>query len=420
MTGFRFWSRAALLASSALLVAPALAQTEASSDGDAEERVATSGAALVLRKIVVGAGHEKIAIETPQAVTVIDQEDLEAEQPTTIGDVLRDLPGITTVGSDRVLGESFNIRGFGTATSSDESRIIVQVDGATKFHEQYRLGSLFTDPELYKSIEVLRGPASSTLYGSGALAGVIRLETKDASDYLADDDPFGLRQKFEFSSNGEGFLTSTVVAWRPADNVDILAAFNYRSADEIQDGDGNEIAGSDFEAPSGLIKGSVTFGQDDAHEFGASYQYWTTEARSTYAQTETSPAFGLVDRETTDTTAILEYNYLPAGNDLIDLGVTISYSESDVEQSNASNVGAFGGSTLFQDTHYAYEFIETRVENTSTFVGENYENYLTIGIQTQNQTRTADSISEGFPPGPGSVPAGETEGISFQDRKSVV
>ena len=122
-----------------------------------------------LQRIVVGAGVEKVAIDTPQAVTVLDQEDIDAEQPMTIGDIFRQVPGITVVGSDRVGGQSFNIRGIGDLGSSDESKIIVSVDGAVKFYEQYRMGSFFSDPELYKRVEVLRGPASSTLYGSGAI-----------------------------------------------------------------------------------------------------------------------------------------------------------------------------------------------------------------------------------------------------------
>ncbi|MCS6760091.1 MAG: hypothetical protein MO852_15030 [Candidatus Devosia euplotis] len=36
-------------------------------------------------------------------------------------------------------------------------RIAVNVGGAKKFYEQYRMGSFFSDSELYEQVEVLRG-----------------------------------------------------------------------------------------------------------------------------------------------------------------------------------------------------------------------------------------------------------------------
>ena len=47
---------------------------------------AHAGEATQLDRIVISAGKEKVAIETPQSVSVVDQEDLDAAQPTTIGD----------------------------------------------------------------------------------------------------------------------------------------------------------------------------------------------------------------------------------------------------------------------------------------------------------------------------------------------
>ncbi|UUX49014.1 TonB-dependent receptor [Nisaea acidiphila] len=346
--------------------------------------------ATQLDRIVISAGKEKVAIETPQSVSVVDQEDLEAAQPTTIGDVLTDLPGVKAIGSERILGESFNIRGIGTLGASDENRLIVRVDGATKFHEQYRLGSFFSDPELYKRVEVLRGPASSTLYGAGALAGVIDLTTKDAADYLQGEDQYAFRQKFEFHSNKEGLLSSSVAAARPTKNLDLLGAFIYRRANEYEDGDGNAVSGSDYEAPSGLIKGSYKFGESEAHKVTLSYQHWETEANdSDYAQTNTSSAFGTVDREVTDQTAVLKYDFQPASNELIDLELFGSYSNTEVDQSDAS-LGAVSTSQLFADTFYAYETWQARIENTAAFHGDGYENYLITGVSTAFQERTAD------------------------------
>jgi hemoglobin/transferrin/lactoferrin receptor protein len=154
----------------------------------------------LLERLVIGlGGAPKVAIDTPQAVTVIDQADLDRAQATTIGGVFDSVPGVTMVGSERQFGEAFNIRGIGTTeNSSDGSRVVVIVDGAPKFNEQYRMGSFFSDPELYKQIEVLRGPASSTLYGAGAIGGVINFTTKDASDFIRDGYTGALRGEGRF------------------------------------------------------------------------------------------------------------------------------------------------------------------------------------------------------------------------------
>ena len=58
------------------------------------------------------------------------------------------------------------------------------------FHSDHDLahrGRFFTDPEILRQVEVLRG-GQSTLYGSGALGGVIFLETKDPADLLDEMD----------------------------------------------------------------------------------------------------------------------------------------------------------------------------------------------------------------------------------------
>ena len=139
----------------------------------------------MLGRIIFGTGTAKVAIDTPQAVTAREQGDLDRAQPNTAGDVLKGIPGVQATGSSaRPLGQAFNIRGIGnTEQTASEARIAVSVDGAPKFFEQYRLGSFFGDFELFKRVEVLRGPASSTLYGAGAIGGAIAFTTKDASDF---------------------------------------------------------------------------------------------------------------------------------------------------------------------------------------------------------------------------------------------
>ena len=354
----------------------------------------------LLQRIIVGAGNEKIAIDTPQAVTVINQDDLDREGATTIGDALDEVPGVTAIGSDRIVGQSFNIRGVGSLGASDESKIIVTVDGATKFYEQYRMGSFFSDPELYKSIEILRGPASSTLYGSGAYGGVINVTTKDASDFLEEGQNGVLRIKGAFDSNRDGYLGSAIYAVRLDEHSDFLFAGNYRQSAKYEDGDGNEIAGSEFDSNSFLLKGTRQFGMDHEQSMRLSYQRWQSDADDTeYSQTGTL-GFGTIDRKVTDDTIVFAYENPASDNPYLNLKLNISYSDTTVVQDDAEFVGAFGNSPLFRPGTYGYQTTAVKLENTFEWVGDNYENFLTAGVQYSHQIRTAqvDTGAIGFHP----------------------
>ncbi|UXN71898.1 TonB-dependent receptor [Devosia neptuniae] len=344
----------------------------------------------MLERLVIGAGAPKIAIDTPQAVTVVNQDDIDAVQATSIGEVLSTVPGVTIIGSDRVFGESFNIRGIGTAeTSGDEARIIVTVDGAKKFYEQYRMGSFFSDPELYKQVEVLRGPASSTLYGSGALGGVINFTTKDASDFITEGHTGAARLKTQYSSNGDGTLVSGIVAQRVNESFDVLAAGNWRRSEEYDLANGGTLSGSDFDALSGLIKGTARFGDNDEQVLRLSYQRWSSDAdQQDYAQTGTSAMFGLVDRTVVDQTAVLSYENADSDNPWVDLKANLSFSDTYVTQTGSP----LGG---FAEAEYGYRTWQGNIQNTSEFDLGDWTHYLTYGVQTSYQDRIAFSTATG-------------------------
>lgn len=369
--------------------------------------------ATPLDRLIIGAGEEKIAIDTPQSVSVVTQEDMDQQQMTTLGDAFELMPGVTASGSERVLGETFNIRGIGAPEAAgDEGRIIVNVDGATKFYEQYRMGSMFSDPELYKQVEVLRGPASSTLYGAGALGGVISMTTKDASDFLDADEDFAIRLKTGYDSNNEGLLNSVIAAYKPMENLELLGAFNFRRANNYSVGsnfdhqeiDGGSVDGTKFSTISGLVKGTYRFGDNNEQSIKASYQQWRSdEDDQDYAQTTTSSAFGTIDRQVTDHTAILAYKNPASNNPLLDLDISLSYSSSLNSQSDAKDsngvLRAQPSTSLFQDSNYGYSTFEGKVSNTFDFSADNFENYLTVGVQTAYQMReTGTDNALGFHP----------------------
>jgi hemoglobin/transferrin/lactoferrin receptor protein len=354
-----------------------------------------AGNVTLLERLVIGAGRPKVAIDTPQAVTVLDQADIDDKQANTIGEIFDATPGITMIGSERAFGESFNIRGIGAAeTSGDESRIVLTVDGAKKFYEQYRMGSFFSDPELYKRVEVLRGPASSTLYGAGAFGGVINFTTKDAEDFIKEGKSGALRLKGTYTSNGNGTLGSAILAQRINDTFSILATGNYRRSDAVTLANGGTLTGSEFSSWSGLVKGTARFGDNDEQIIRLSYQRWNSVAnKQDYAQTGTIPLnnaqnFGLIDRDVTDQTAVFSYENPASDNPYLDLKGSLSVSKTDVSQKNPTSPFAAPGSFFAAD--YGYLTYQGNLQNTSEFSGNGWENFLTYGVEASHQIRSAE------------------------------
>jgi hemoglobin/transferrin/lactoferrin receptor protein len=375
---------------------PAAQAQEETATNEAEKK----GRVTILQRLVIGAGVEKIAINTPQAVTVIEQQEIDEEQPDTIGDIVREAPGVNLTGSDRLLGQSINIRGIGAPENSgDGGRIIINVDGVQKFYEQYRLGSFFSDPELYKRVEILRGPASSTLYGSGALGGVINFATKDASDFIADGQSGALRLKSSWDSNSDGWLFSSVLAQRMGENAEFLLTGNYRAADVYTDGNGDPVIGSNFRSWSGLAKGTFRVGEEGTLRL--SYQRWDSELdRQQLSQTSTATFFGLIDRHVIDQTAVAAYENPFTDNDMLDVKISASYSDTSNSQRNAElrPMCSPGSFAVVCDSDYAYRTFQLNAQNTFEWRGDNWENFLTVGSQTAFQTRVADAfMNSGMP-----------------------
>ncbi|WP_246831335.1 TonB-dependent receptor domain-containing protein [Pseudotabrizicola formosa] len=363
-----------------------------------------------LGRLILGAGQQKVAIDTPQAVTSVEQEDIDREQPATVGQIFRNVPGVQTAGSDRPLGTAFNIRGIGTTEqTASEARIIVNVDGVPKFYEQYRMGSFFTDPELYRRVEVLRGPGSAVLYGSGAIGGTVNFETKDASDFIPEGKTGAARLKFGYDSNGDGLMAQGILALRTAPGAEFLAALGYRTSNDYKDGAGNTLRGTEGSSPSALVKGAFQLGETQTLRLSMQ-RFESDNDNATLSQTgggnAIANAFGIVDRDTTDTTVSAEWQ-ATTDLDWLNPKVQLAWSDTRVVQRNARDLtGApqvclpvLSQANVFCDVDYAYRTTMLKVENTASMQGAGWENFLTFGLQATDQKRIADSAGPlGFHP----------------------
>ena len=104
--------------------------------------------------------------DTPQAVSVVDAVTMKQQAITTLGDALRNVPGITiAIGEGGTLaGDQFKIRGF-------DAKDDVYLDGLRDF------GAYTRDSFDYEEVQVLKGP-SGLMFGRGTTGGAINTITK--------------------------------------------------------------------------------------------------------------------------------------------------------------------------------------------------------------------------------------------------
>ncbi|ESQ79625.1 TonB-dependent receptor domain-containing protein [Asticcacaulis sp. YBE204] len=392
----------------ALSTAPVLAQETT------EDSAATK---LSLGKIVVSAGKEKVATDTPQSVTVLDQKDIDAAQAGTVGELLESVAGVDAAGGVSSLGQGFNIRGMGTALSESDSRVVFTIDGVTKFFEGYRMGSLFTDPELYKRVEVLRGPSSSTVFGTGALAGTVNFTTKDASDFLKGDDTLAVRLKGGYDTNAKGTLASVIVAVKPLENLDLLFVANKRDSNDYKDGNGNVVSPSQASGDSVLVKTRYYIGGDRKHSVWASAQKWSSDSYQLYDQ-QAAAFTNMVRRQTEDTNYVIGYDNSFEGNDWLDIKAQIAFDESATDQRD----NTFSPTALGYTSQYSYKTVQARVENVSRFTTGPLDHFLTVGVQTYNQERRNPrySLTGTVTNGATTHPEGDMNRVSFYVQDEIL
>lgn len=300
-----------------------------------------------LGTLVLTPGKRDLTFGTALPRTVVDEEEIKDRQASTVAQLIDSVPGVTLVNGTTPQGSGINIRGFGANTTyGSDQKIAVQIDGASVGSEEiYRLGTqLFTDPLLYKEVEVIRGTIGSFAYGSGIVGGVVKLETKDASDFTGGVPGFGGSQTLEFSSNGHGFTSSTNLAWMPAEGAEFLLNYTWREQGTLEAGDGTKIGNSSFETPSFLAKARFTFGQDDAHSLMFSHSRTEADDKDVpYDQFQTTSGdFGRVDRITDTKQTTVEYRFNPV-NDLIDLRANLSYADQKIDTTYIDGSSPFQG-----------------------------------------------------------------------------
>ncbi|MGH8559470.1 MAG: TonB-dependent receptor [Methylococcales bacterium] len=158
----------------------------------------SAGSVTELEPVLVTAPLQDEVSESPVPVNVLEGEELRMKMGHSIGETLKQEPGITSqsfgpgVGAPVIRGQTGpRVRVLANGIGSNDASAI-SPDHATS-----------TEPLLAERIEVLRGPAT-LLYGSGAIGGVVNIiDNRIPEDYPEHSLGGAVEQRYDSASNEE-------------------------------------------------------------------------------------------------------------------------------------------------------------------------------------------------------------------------
>ncbi|HHV6491140.1 TPA: TonB-dependent hemoglobin/transferrin/lactoferrin family receptor [Haemophilus influenzae] len=174
------------------------------------------------------------------------KDSLLSKQATSVAAALEDIPNVDIRGGSRSIAQKPNIRGL------SDNRVVQVIDGVRQNFDLAHRGSYFLPMSLIQEIEVIKGPSSS-LWGSGALGGVVAMRTPNALDLLKNNDKFGvkIRQGYQTANN---LSEKDVSVFSANDKFDVLISGFYNNADNLRIGKGNKLNNTAYKQFGGLAK----------------------------------------------------------------------------------------------------------------------------------------------------------------------
>jgi hemoglobin/transferrin/lactoferrin receptor protein len=350
------------------------------------------------------------AIDALSGTSTVGKEQLDQQfQGDKVSQMLPMVPGMTVAETGQDTAQSINIRGL-----QDFGRVNVLIEGMRQNFQRSghnANGAFYLEPEMLKSVDITRGP-TSTIYGSGAIGGVVAFQLMDADDILKPGELAAHRTRTRYGTNGEGKLVSETGAVK-AGNFDVIGQLNGRWSNDYEDGAGNTVPNSGDTTKSGYAK--ARWRPLAGHEFTGTLIDYSSEFVD---------RVGTVQRDTdvANRQYALGYTFASPTNPLMDFSAKAYRNETDLSQTRLtfSPFEPVGSRRSFNVATEGFD-----VFNTSRFRFGSAKLALTYGADGFRDTvATSDPVGNGdefTPGGERSVVGSFIQGkLTFFDRLDVI
>lgn len=282
-----------------------------------------------LNKVLVSATRmESPLSEVSRPVAVVERNEINEIQPQSVAQILRYESNVSTSGGPRAGSQSVNIRGL------EGSKVLQMVDGVRQVFESGHRPSYFLDPVLLKNIEIVKGPAS-TLWGSGAVGGVVAQNTIDAVDLLKANQDFGGFIKAGFNANNDQQSYVTAVAGR-SDVFDWLLSGYFRDSNDAELGNNTHLENSSKQDYGALVKAAWQLDDDQAINLSYRESSEQGEIPSNGTTNVNGSSVFLIDRDTSTNNAKISYDF-DTSSKLVNGSINAYWNHVEMDESRVSD-----------------------------------------------------------------------------------
>ncbi|KAB7888159.1 TonB-dependent receptor domain-containing protein [Poseidonibacter ostreae] len=263
-------------------------------------------------------------------VKSISSKQLEEEQASDVKDILKSLPSVSVAGNSRYAEKVF-VRGL------EDKFANITIDGAKVGGQLFHhAGDQTIDASLLKITSVELGP-NSALSGPGVINGSFEYETKDPSDFLADDEVFGGKISLGYETARERKKGTVAVFGKINDKVEFVGMGSIANDGTLTLGNDEKVNNKESKLKSGLAK--LVIKPNDYNTIKLSYNRYEDGGDRNISgekvgSEDPSEDYSSINRDT----YTLNYKYTP-DNEYVNVEATVYSNEQYMERDASDTVG---------------------------------------------------------------------------------